>query len=54
MERRTRTGARASGRPLITAPSTGAVLGLETVFTEADRKYGVKAGDVMDRRAWMR
>jgi len=41
-------------RMLIMNPSTGAVLGLETVFTEADPEYGVKAGDVMDYSAWMR
>jgi hypothetical protein len=36
------------------SPSTGQVLGLETVFTKADPQYGVKAGDVMDYSAWMR
>ncbi|MGY6023294.1 CU044_5270 family protein [Streptomyces spinosirectus] len=41
-------------RLLIMAPSTGAVLGLETVFTKADPEYGVKAGDVMEYSAWMR
>ncbi|NUR00969.1 MAG: CU044_5270 family protein [Streptomyces sp.] len=41
-------------RMLIMQPSTGAVLGLETVFTRADPEYGVKAGDVMDYSAWMR
>ncbi|MFE7174751.1 CU044_5270 family protein [Streptomyces sp. NPDC057616] len=41
-------------RLLIMAPSTGAVLGLETVFTRADPEYGVKAGDVMEYSAWMR
>ncbi|MFF4362797.1 CU044_5270 family protein [Streptomyces sp. NPDC001604] len=40
-------------RMLIMQPSTGAVLGLETVFTRAERQYGVKAGDVMDYSAWM-
>ncbi|MFF4802964.1 CU044_5270 family protein [Streptomyces sp. NPDC001351] len=39
---------------LIMQPSTGAVLGLETVFTKAEPQYGVKAGDVMDYSAWMR
>lgn len=41
-------------RLLIMSPSTGQVLGLETVFTKADPQYGVKAGDVMDYSAWMR
>lgn len=41
-------------RMLIMQPSTGAVLGLETVFTRAEPQYGVKAGDVMDYSAWMR
>jgi hypothetical protein len=41
-------------RLLIMAPSTGTVLGLETVFTKADPEYGVKAGDVMEYSAWMR
>ncbi|EPD68156.1 CU044_5270 family protein [Streptomyces sp. HGB0020] len=41
-------------RLLIMAPSTGAVLGLETVYTKAQPEYGVKAGDVMDYSAWMR
>ncbi|GAA2493198.1 CU044_5270 family protein [Streptomyces longisporus] len=40
-------------RMLIMQPSTGAVLGLETVFTRAEPEYGVKAGDVMDYSAWM-
>ncbi|NUP64285.1 MAG: CU044_5270 family protein, partial [Nonomuraea sp.] len=39
---------------LIMDPSTGAVLGLETVFTRADKEYGVRAGDVMEYSAWMR
>ncbi|MFI5555475.1 CU044_5270 family protein [Streptomyces sp. NPDC051738] len=39
---------------LIMDPATGAVLGLETTFTKADPKYGVKAGDVMSYSAWMR
>ncbi|MGW1750446.1 CU044_5270 family protein [Streptomyces sp. NPDC002092] len=41
-------------RMLIMQPSTGAVLGLETVVTGAEPEYGVKAGDVMDYSAWMR
>lgn len=41
-------------RMLIMDPSTGAVLGLETVLTEAEPEYGVKAGDVEDYSAWMR
>jgi hypothetical protein len=41
-------------RMLIMDPATGAVLGLETTFTEAEPEYGVKAGDVMDYSAWMR
>ena len=41
-------------RMLIMQPSTGAVLGLETVFTRAEPEYGVKAGDVMEYSAWMR
>ncbi|NNN30125.1 CU044_5270 family protein [Streptomyces sp. S3(2020)] len=43
-----------SRQMLIMDPATGAVLGLETTFTEADPEYGVKAGDVMDYSAWMR
>ncbi|MEU6380630.1 CU044_5270 family protein [Streptomyces sp. NPDC046909] len=39
---------------LIMDPATGAVLGLETTFTEAEPEYGVKAGDVMEYSAWMR
>lgn len=39
---------------LIMDPATGAVLGLETTFTRAQPEYGVKAGDVMAYRAWMR
>ncbi|MFJ7147366.1 CU044_5270 family protein [Streptomyces sp. NPDC100445] len=41
-------------RMLILDPRTGAVLGLETTFTRDDEEYGVKAGDVMDYRVWMR
>ncbi|MCD9874565.1 CU044_5270 family protein [Streptomyces guryensis] len=41
-------------RMLIMQPSTGVVLGLETVVTKAEPEYGVKAGDVMDYSAWMR
>ncbi|WP_251096103.1 CU044_5270 family protein [Streptomyces sp. Caat 7-52] len=39
---------------LILEPRTGAVLGMEDTFTEDDPAYGVRAGDVMDYRAWMR
>jgi hypothetical protein len=41
-------------RMLIMDPDTGAVLGLETTFSVAEPEYGVKAGDVMEYRAWMR
>jgi hypothetical protein len=41
-------------RMLIMNPFTGAVLGLEAVFTKADPEYGVRAGDVMEYSAWMR
>ncbi|MEU3858789.1 CU044_5270 family protein [Streptomyces sp. NPDC028722] len=41
-------------RMLILDPRTGAVLGLETTFTRDALEYGVKAGDVMDYRVWMR
>ncbi|WP_030937835.1 CU044_5270 family protein [Streptomyces sp. NRRL S-646] len=41
-------------RMLIMQPSTGAVLGLETVFTKPEHEYGVKAGDVESYSAWMR
>ncbi|MEU0007817.1 CU044_5270 family protein [Streptomyces sp. NPDC006314] len=41
-------------RMLILDPRTGAVLGLETTFTQDDPDYGVKAGDVMEYSAWMR
>jgi hypothetical protein len=41
-------------RLLIMSPVTGAVLGLETVVTKADPRYGLEAGDVMDYSAWMR
>lgn len=44
----------ATRRMLIMDPAGGAVLGLETTFTEPDPEYGVKAGDVMDYRAWTR
>jgi hypothetical protein len=43
-----------SRRMLIMQPSTGAVLGLETVLTKAEPEYGVKAGDVESYSAWMR
>lgn len=43
-----------SRRMLIMDPATGTVLGLETTFTTAEPEYGVKAGDVMSYRAWMR
>lgn len=39
---------------LIMDPVNGAVLGLETTFTEAEPEYGVKAGDVMSYSTWMR
>ncbi|MFJ2950472.1 CU044_5270 family protein [Streptomyces sp. NPDC087226] len=39
---------------LILDPSTGAVLGLEETFTADRPEYGVRAGDVMQYRAWMR
>ncbi|MFJ4784155.1 CU044_5270 family protein [Streptomyces sp. NPDC088794] len=39
---------------LIMDPSTGAVLGLEAVYTKAVPEYGVKAGAVADYSAWMR
>ncbi|MEU0970291.1 hypothetical protein ABZ357_34565 [Streptomyces sp. NPDC005917] len=41
-------------RMLILDPATGAVLGLETTFTWDDPEYGVRAGDVMEYRAWLR
>ncbi|KOX32359.1 hypothetical protein ADL07_12845 [Streptomyces sp. NRRL F-4707] len=41
-------------RMLIMDPATGAVLGLETTFTEAQPEYGVTAGDVMEYSAWTR
>ncbi|MFE2353808.1 hypothetical protein [Streptomyces parvulus] len=41
-------------RMLIMDPATGAVLGLETTFTEDRPQYGVRAGDVMEYRAWSR
>ncbi|MCS0602600.1 CU044_5270 family protein [Streptomyces sp. LP11] len=41
-------------RMLILDPRTGAVLGMETTFTRDDPRYGVKAGDVMEYKAWMR
>ncbi|MFG2383688.1 CU044_5270 family protein [Streptomyces avermitilis] len=43
-----------SRRMLILDPATGAVLGLEDTVTRDDPEYGVKAGDVMSYRAWMR
>ncbi|MEV0227784.1 CU044_5270 family protein [Streptomyces sp. NPDC050704] len=43
-----------SRRMLILDPATGAVLGLETTFTEDQPEYAVKAGDVMEYSAWMR
>ncbi|MEV5736027.1 CU044_5270 family protein [Streptomyces sp. NPDC052292] len=39
---------------LILEPRTGAVLGMEDTFTEDDPRYGVRAGDVMAYRAWLR
>ncbi len=41
-------------RMLIMNPDTGAVLGLETTFTEAQPEYGVAPGDVMEYSAWTR
>lgn len=41
-------------RMLILEPRTGAVLGMETTFTRAEPEYRVKAGAVMEYRAWMR
>ncbi|MFJ6080194.1 CU044_5270 family protein [Streptomyces sp. NPDC092369] len=41
-------------RMLIMDPATGAVLGLEAVYTKAVPEYGVKAGAVADYSAWMR
>ncbi|MEU9284659.1 CU044_5270 family protein [Streptomyces sp. NPDC048275] len=41
-------------RMLILDPATGAVLGLEDTVTKDDPEYGLKAGDVMSYRAWMR
>ena len=41
-------------RMLILDPRTGAVLGLETTFTQDAPEYGVKAGDVMEYDAWLR
>ncbi|MER5548853.1 hypothetical protein ABT072_42080 [Streptomyces sp. NPDC002589] len=41
-------------RMLILDPRTGAVLGLEAPFTRDDRRYGVRAGDVMEYSAWLR
>ncbi|MGW3361064.1 CU044_5270 family protein [Streptomyces bungoensis] len=46
--------ARGSRRMLILDPRTGAVLGLETTFTEDVPQYGARAGDVEDYSAWMR
>ncbi|MEU8537916.1 CU044_5270 family protein [Streptomyces parvulus] len=41
-------------RMLILDPVTGAVLGLETTFSEDRPEYGVRAGDVMEYSAWSR
>lgn len=41
-------------RMLILDPATGAVLGLETTFTEDEPQFGVRTGDVMEYSAWMR
>ncbi|WP_267891996.1 hypothetical protein [Streptomyces pactum] len=41
-------------RMLITNSATGAVLGLQTTFTEDRPEYGVRAGDVMEYSAWTR
>jgi len=43
-----------SRRMIVLDPLTGAVLGLEQTFVIDQPEYGVKAGDVMDYRAWMR
>ncbi|GHI03748.1 hypothetical protein AQI88_09220 [Streptomyces cellostaticus] len=47
-------GGEGGRRMLILDPRTGAVLGLETTFTQDEPEYGVKAGDVMEYSAWMR
>ncbi|MET8445937.1 CU044_5270 family protein [Streptomyces sp. NPDC005209] len=39
---------------LILEPRTGAVLGIEDTFTKAVPEFGVRAGAVMEYRAWMR
>lgn len=39
---------------LILDPSDGAVLGLEETFTADQPEYGVRAGEVMQYRAWIR
>ncbi|MGW3145963.1 CU044_5270 family protein [Streptomyces sp. NPDC001177] len=44
----------ANRRMLVLDPATGAVLGLESTFTEDEPEYGVRAGDVMEYSAWMR
>lgn len=41
-------------RMLVLDPATGAVLGLESTFTEDQPEYGVRAGDVMEYSAWLR
>ncbi|WP_406335367.1 CU044_5270 family protein [Streptomyces sp. NBC_00203] len=46
--------AHSSHRMLILDPATGAVLGLEDTVTKADPELGLKAGDVMSYKAWMR
>ncbi|PBC59577.1 hypothetical protein BKI49_33740 [Streptomyces sp. Tue6028] len=41
-------------RMLVLDPATGAVLGLEETVTRDDPEFGVKSGDVLSYRAWMR
>ncbi|MEV0643503.1 CU044_5270 family protein [Streptomyces sp. NPDC050619] len=44
----------AARRMLIMDPDTGAVLGLESTATVGEPEWGLKAGDVMEYKAWMR
>ncbi|WP_393101627.1 hypothetical protein [Streptomyces sp. LN325] len=46
--------AHAVRRMLILNPVTGAVLGLEDTVTKDDAEFGVRSGDVMSYKAWMR
>ncbi|MGA4840673.1 hypothetical protein [Streptomyces sp. G45] len=39
---------------LILDPDTGAVLGLEQMFTRDQPRFAVRAGDVMSYSAWRR